>query len=55
MIVSVATEKRKKLKRQLIEEDISYVVVSKITEGIKGNAHTHKRTLNVFFTEINLL
>jgi hypothetical protein len=41
--VSVATEKRRQLRRQLIEEDLSHVVISKMTEAIKGNCKKRRR------------
>ena len=33
----MANDKEKKLRKQIITEDLSYIVVSNLTEAIKGN------------------
>ncbi|GAA5814586.1 hypothetical protein MFLAVUS_008085 [Mucor flavus] len=50
--LSAATEKHRTLKRQLIEEDLSYVVVSKITEEIKDPTRTKAHELEGLQKEV---
>lgn len=50
--MALATEKRKKLRRQIIEEDLSYLVVSKITEAIKDPTRMQSQQLEGLQKEI---